>query len=213
MRGLRQAVGAFACVVSLLAATAGHSAEPEQFFASVFLDNKKIGQFHVRVSRAQAGEIEELRARASVTMLGINLYEFTNDLTQTWRDGELQQLQGVADDNGKKYNLQLTRQATQYSGSVNTKPVTLPIKAFPNSIWHYGIVNQSLLFNEVDLQLLKVSTTVGPDTVEFNKQKIPAQRATIKGDFTATVWFDQGKEFVMAELQLSGRKVVVKRDP
>ena len=45
MRGLRQAVGAFACVVSLLAATAGHTAEPEQFFASVFLDKKKIGQF------------------------------------------------------------------------------------------------------------------------------------------------------------------------
>jgi Family of unknown function (DUF6134) len=213
MRGLRRAVGAFACVVCLLAAITGHTAEPEQFFASVFLDKKKIGQFHVRVSRAETGEIEELRARASVTMLGINLYEFTNDLTQTWRDGELQQLQGVADDNGKKYDLRLKRQSTQYSGSVNSKTVTLPIEAFPNSIWHYGIVEQSLLFNEVDLQLLKVSTTVKPDTIEFNKQKIPAQRATIKGDLTATVWFDQGKEFVMAELQLSGRKVVVKRDP
>jgi hypothetical protein len=181
MRGLRRAVGAFACVVSLLAATTGHTAEPEQFFASVFLDKKKIGQLHVRVSRAETGEIEELRARASVTMLGINLYEFTNDLTQTWRDGELQQLQGVADDNGKKYDLRLKRQSTQYSGSVNSKMVTLPIEAFPNSIWHYGIVDQSLLFNEVDLQLLKVSTTIRPDTVEFNKQKIPAQRATIKG--------------------------------
>jgi hypothetical protein len=213
MRRLRKIVTSFACVVCVLAAATGYGAEPEQFFASVFLDKKKIGQFHVRVSRAETGEIEELRARASVSMLGIHLYDFTHDITQTWRDGELQQLQGVADDNGKKYNLQLTRQAAQYSGSVNGKPVTLPVEAFPNSIWHYGIVDHSLLFNEVDLQLLKVSTTVKPDTVEFNKQKIQAERATIKGDFTATVWFDQDKEFVMAELQLSGRKVLVQRDP
>ena len=213
MRGLRQAIGAFACVVCLLAAASGHTAEPEQFFASVFLDKKKIGQFHVRVNRAATGEIEELRARASVSMLGVRLYEFTHDLTQTWRDGELQTLQGQADDNGTKYNLQLTRGSSAYSGTVNGKAVTLPIEAFPNSIWHYGIIDHSLLFNEVDLKPLKVTTTTKADTVDFNNRKISAQRATIKGDFTATVWFDQDKNFVMAELQLSGRKVVVKRDP
>jgi hypothetical protein len=212
MRGSRLAGSLLLCIVCSLAVP-GHAAEPEQFFASVFLDKKKIGQFHIRLSRAATGEIEELRARASVSMLGIKLYEFTHDLTQTWRDGELQQLQGLADDNGTKYDLQLTRQATDYAGAVNRKPVTLPIEAFPNSIWHYGIVDHSLLFNEVDLQLLKVTTAHGTDTVEFDKKKVPAERVTIKGDFTATVWFDQDKDFLMAELQLAGRKVAVKRDP
>ena len=213
MRGLVLAGGLLLCVVSGPGVVTSRAAEPEQFFASVFLDKKKIGQFHVRVSRAESGEIEELRARASVSMLGIKLYEFTHDLTQTWRDGELQQLQGLADDNGTKYDLQLTRQASDYSGAVNDKPVTLPIQAFPNSIWHYGIVDHSLLFNEVDLQLLKVTTAHATDTVEFDKKKIPAERVTIKGDFTATVWFDQDKDFLMAELQLAGRKVSIRRDP
>ena len=213
MRGLRQWGSLLVCMACVVAGTAAYSAEPEQFFASVFLDKKKIGQFHVRVSRAETGEIEELRARASVSMLGIRLYEFTHDLTQTWQDGELQHLQGVADDNGTKYNLQLTREASDYSGSVNDKPVTLPGEAFPNSIWHYGIVDHSLLFNEVDLKPLKVTTARQADTIEFDKNKIPTDRVTIKGDFDATVWFDQDKDFVMAELTLAGRKVVVKRDP
>ena len=168
MRGWRLAAGLLLVVAFGLGAV-GEAAEPEQFFASVFLDKKKIGQFHVRVSRAETGEIEELRARASVSMLKIKLYEFTQDLTQTWRAGELQKLQGMADDNGTKYELQLTRKTQDYSGEVNKKPVTLPIEAFPNSIWHYGIVNHSILFNEVDLKLLKVSTTQGDDTVEFDK--------------------------------------------
>jgi Family of unknown function (DUF6134) len=199
------------CVIGLAGVV--EAAEPEQFFASVMLDKKKIGQFHVRVSRAETGEIEELRARASVSVLGVRLYEFTHDLTQTWRGGELQQLYGVADDNGTKYDLRLTRNVNAYAGAVNSKPVTLPIAAFPNSIWHYGIVDHSLLFNEVDLQLLKVTTTHGPDTVEYNKKKIPTERVTIKGDFAATVWFDQDRNFIMAEMKIAGRKVALKRDP
>ena len=212
MRGSRLAAGLLLGIALGLGAPS-EAAEPEQFFASVFLDKKKIGQFHVRISRAESGEIEELRARASVSVLGINLYEFTHDLTQTWRHGELQQLHGVADDNGTKYDLQLTRQASDYSGAVNGKPVTLPIEAFPNSIWHYGIVDHSLLFNEVDLKLLKVVTAQSSDTVELGKTKVAADRVAITGDFAATVWFDQDRNFVMAELPIAGRKVLVKRDP
>ena len=212
MRGLRLAGGLILAVVCGFAA-AGHAADPEQFFASVYLDKKKIGQFHVRISRAETGEIEELRARASVSMLGVRLYEFTHDLTQTWRAGELQALQGVADDNGTKYDLQLAREAKNYTGKVNNKAVTLPLEAFPNSIWHYGIVDHALLFNEVDLKLLKVTTTQGNDTVEVDRKKIPSQKVTIKGEFAATVWFDQDRNFVMAELPIAGRKVAVRRDP
>jgi Family of unknown function (DUF6134) len=212
MRGLWLA-GSLILAVVCGFAPAGQAAQPEQFFASVLLDKKKIGQFHVRISRAETGEVEELRARASVSMLGVKLYDFTHDLTQTWRAGELQALQGVADDNGTKYNLQLTREAKNYSGKVNNKPVTLPIEAFPNSIWHYGIVDHALLFNEVDLKLLKVTTTLGNDAVEVDRKKIPAQKVTIKGEFAATVWFDQDRNFVMAELPIAGRKVVVRRDP
>jgi hypothetical protein len=64
-------------LLGIAAAGAGHAAEPEQFFASIFWDKKKIGQVHIRVTRGETGEIEELRARASVSMLGIKLYEFT----------------------------------------------------------------------------------------------------------------------------------------
>jgi hypothetical protein len=212
MQGSRLAGGLLLGVVCGFAA-AGHAADPEQFFASVFLDKKKIGQFHVRISRAETGEIEHLRARASVSMLGIHLYEFTHDLTQTWRNGELQRLQGRADDNGTVYNLELARQTSGYAGSVNGKAVTLPVEAFPDSIWHYGIVDHDLLFNEVDLELLHVTTTHGADTIEFDNQKIPAERVTISGDFAASAWFDQNKNFVMAELKMAGRKIVMKRDP
>ena len=148
----------------------------------------------MRISRAETGEIEEPRARASVSMLGIQLYEFTHDLTQTWRAGELQKLFGNADDNGTKYDLRLTRGATDYSGAVNGKPVTLPIEAFPNSIWNYGIVDHSLLFNEVDLKLLQVTTTKGSGLTA----RFPSPQAHQPGplswarDLATAVWLPRG---------------------
>jgi hypothetical protein len=96
---------------------------------------------------------------------------------------------------------------------VNGKAVTLPAEAFPNSIWHYGIVDHDMLFNEVDLKLLHVTTAHRAETIEFNRKKIPVERVTITGDFSATTCFDQNKNFVMAELKIGGRTVAIKRDP
>jgi hypothetical protein len=42
---------------------------------------------------------------------------------------------------------------------------------------------------------------------------MPADRVTIKGDFAATVWFGKDRNFLMAELPIAGRTVLVKRDP
>jgi hypothetical protein len=71
--GAVQAGFAVAGLLFLGLLPAAHSAEPEQCFTSIFWDDKKIGQVHVRLIRGETGEIEELRARASVSMLGIDL--------------------------------------------------------------------------------------------------------------------------------------------
>jgi hypothetical protein len=190
-----------------------HAAQPEQYFASIFLGKQKIGQVEVRFTRGETGEIENLRARASLSILGLNLYEFTHDMEQTWRDGQLQNMHGHADDNGKIYEVQVTRQASDYLGTVNDKTIKLPPEAFPNSIWHYGITDHALLFNQVDLRLMHVTVAKADETIKLHGNQIATQRVTFSGDFVATVWFDRAKDFVMAEYEVEGRKVKVTRDP
>jgi hypothetical protein len=197
-----------------------HAAGPEQYFASIFLGKQKIGQVEVRFTRGETGEIENLRARASLSILGLNLYEFTHDMEQTWRDGQLQNMHGRADDNGKIYEVQVTREANDYLGTVNDKTTKLPLEAFPNSIWHYGITDHALLFNQVDLRLMHVTLAKADEMIKLHGKmiklhgnKIATQRVTFSGDFVATVWFDSTKDFVMAEYEVEGRKVKVTRDP
>jgi hypothetical protein len=88
-----------------------------------------------------------------VSTRGVNLYELTQDLTQTWKSGELQKMQGHAGDNGKTYAVSVERGASEYRGVVNDKARTLPIEAFSNTLWHYGTVRHRLLFKQTDLDL------------------------------------------------------------
>jgi hypothetical protein len=191
---------------------AGHAAEPEQFFASILWDKKKIGQVHIRLTRGATGEIEELRARASVSMLGINLYEFTQDLNQTWEKGELRKMNGHADDNGTKYTVSVDRDPSEYKGTVNGKARTVPIEAFPNTLWHYGIVDHSLLFKQTDLDLLHVKVVQAKETIKLHGKSIATRRATFSGDFDAVVWFDEAENFVQGQYEMNGRKIRVERD-
>jgi uncharacterized protein DUF6134 len=212
MRRATLAIGLALCLLIEALPSVAHSAEPEQYFASIFLDNKKIGQVQVRFTRGETGEIEDLRVRASLSLLRVSLYEFAHDLQQTWRDGQLQKMQGRADDNGKIYDARVNREASDYSGSVNGKATKLPLEAFPSSIWHHGIVDHPLLFSEMDLRLMRVAIAEADETIELHGNNIVTKRFTFSGDFVATVWFDNARDFVMAEYEVEGRKVKVTRD-
>jgi Family of unknown function (DUF6134) len=199
-------------LLSLAPASAGHAADPEQFFASIFWDKKKIGQVHIRLSRGETGEVEELRARASVSMLGINLYEFTQDLHQTWIDGDLKTMRGDANENGTKYQVDLKRDATQYKGTLNGKAVTLPLDAYPNTLWHYAIVDHTLLFKQTDLELMNVKVVEARENIKLHGKSLPTKRATFSGGFDAVIWFDENDTFVQGQYEMNGRKIRVERD-
>lgn len=189
------------------------ASEPEQFFASIFYNDKKIGIFHVRVSRGDDDEIEEIRARASVSVLGIKLYEFTQDVTHTWKNGEFEGLSGTVDNNGTTYDTELQRTGTGLDGSVNGKSVSLPADAFPNSLWHYGVIDHMPLFDQTTLKVLDVSVAVSDDTTAYDGQQIATTKAVFTGDFKVTVWFDQDQSFIKGVMDLDGRTLNVARDP
>ena len=80
-----------AAVLALLlgGSSTAAASEDDHYFASIHLDDDKIGQVHYTVQYDDQGEIEELKTRASVSVLGIEVFHFTQHLHEVWRDGEL----------------------------------------------------------------------------------------------------------------------------
>ncbi len=184
----------------------------ENHFATITLDGKKIGQVHYTLSYDEQGELESLKTSASYSVLGFEVYHFAQDLNEAWKTGQLQSMDGYTNDDGDKYQVELKRTAESYDGVLNDKKLTLPHNAFPNSVWHYAITEQSLLFNLTDLRLMKVAVARRPEKVKIDKKSFDAERFDFTGDWQASLWFDQDKQLLKLEYKVDGRKVLVTLD-
>jgi Family of unknown function (DUF6134) len=200
-------------VFAVLLMAQGTRAADQNHFASIYLDGKKIGQVQYTVRTDDQGAVEELKTRSSLSILGFQVYYFTQDLHEVWKSGELQSMQGNTDDHRTIFKSSLERNPTEYDGVLNGKTLTLPHDAFPTSVWHYAITQRALLFDLKDLRLMKVKVTKTEDPVASGGRPIPASRFDFSGDWQASIWFDQNKQFLKMHYSVEGQKIVVTIDP
>ncbi len=203
------------CLTVLAVLVVSHvaGAADQNHFASIHLNEKKIGSVHYTLRLNEKGMVEELRTRSSVSILGIKLHYFTQDLHEVWKDEEPKSIQGYTDDHGKIYELSLQRNVKEYDVVLNGKRLTLPHDAFPTSVWHYKITQKSLLFDLKDLRLMKVKISESKDVVSIGERSIPASRFDFSGEWKIAVWYDQNKQLLKIKYKIRGRDVVVTMDP
>ena len=200
-------------VLAVLVISQSASAADENHFASIYLDGKKIGQIHYMLRTNDKGMVEELKTRSSLSVLGFQVYHFTQDLHEVWNTGELQNMLGETDDHNKIYKSSLKRNPKEYDAVLNGKTLTLPHDAFPTSVWHYEIIHKSLLFDLKDFRLMKVRVSKSEDSVSVGGRSIPANRFDFTGEWQTSIWFDQNKQLLKMHYKVEGREIVVTMDP
>lgn len=193
-------------------ATAHAAGRAENRFGSIYIDGRKAGQIHYTIEYGDTGDVETLKTRASLSILGAKLFNFEQNVHEEWRRGELHQFRGRTDDDGKIYEASLDRGQAMYSGTLNGKPVELPDRAFPASVWHYAIVDRPLLFDLKVFKLMNVKTSRSEETLTIATRKIAAQRFDFSGDWTATAWFDAKRELVQFRHFVDRHEVIVRLD-
>ena len=200
-------------VLAVLIISHGVALGQQDHFASIYLGGKKIGQVHYTLRHDEKGLVEELKTRSSVSIFGIKVHYFTQHLHEVWKDGELQSMRGHTDDHGKVYESVLERNPKEYDVVLNGKNLTLPHDAFPTSVWHYKITQKSLLFDLMDLRLMKVKVSESEDSVSVDGKSIPASRFDFSGEWRASIWFDKNKQLLKMKYKVEGREVVVAMHP
>ena len=148
-----------------------------------------------------------------MSVLGIKIYSFSQSLHEQWSQGELQKLTGTTDDNGKKLEVALTRRAKDYEGESNGKTLTFPHDAFPRSPWHYEITKHQQLIDLTDLHLQNVKIEPKTEQITLRGKTLSAERFEFTGDWVATLWYDEKKQFLKANFTDGGNEVTVEMDP
>src|SRR5215510_6810325 len=102
------------------------AARTENRFGSIRIDGKKAGQIHYTIEYGESGDVETLRTRASLSILGVKLFNFDQNLHEEWHRGELRHLRACTDDYGKIVDAAPTRGSAVFHGTLNGKPIELP---------------------------------------------------------------------------------------
>jgi hypothetical protein len=134
----------------------------ESHFASIDLDDGEIGPVHHIVTHDDAGEIEELETRASVSILGFEALNFTQHPQETWQDGELQTLSGH---NHDVYESSLEHDGESHTAVLSGQSMVVPREAFPMSLWHDRITEPSQLLDLKDFHLMRVEAAESEETI------------------------------------------------
>ena len=184
----------------------------ENNFASIYLNDDKIGQVHFVVRNGASGEVDRVTVHASVSVFGIQVADYLQTLHEDWRGAQIQRLSARSSNGDDTTLVEVTRAAAGLQGSVNGQPVSLPATAFPASPWHFAITQQNVLFAPTDLQLMNVQVASTPDQVMIAGQTVAATRYDFTGDWTASVWFDAQTRLVQAQFDVNGHTVQIRAD-
>ena len=183
--------------VAALAVAGAYAAVPEgEHKARIYVDDDRAGTASfVREVNGDA-KVDEVVSRVAVDFLGFEVFEFTQNLRQRWRDGELQSLYGYTDDDGDIYEANLLRQNGALVGTLNGEPVELPAEAFPTSVWHYEVTERPILFDVKDLEIRHVKVERSEEELVIDGRPIPTERFDFVEGWNATVWYDDQQRLV-----------------
>ena len=200
-------------IIPIFSAGTAKAELSKNHFASILLSGKKIGQVHYTAKHDDEGTLQELKTRASLSILGLEVYHHTLHTHEFWEADEMKRLWGNANEDGTAYEMDVTRRSDDYVGTLNKQMIKLPANSFPTAVWHYAITEHTQLFSIPELRLLNVKVKKSPDTVMLGNKKVPAEKFVFSGDWKATIWFDHDKQFLKWQYKVKGRRVVVLLDP
>jgi hypothetical protein len=158
----------------------------------ILRNGERVGE-HRYIFVAQGNSLTVVsRATATVTLFGLPVYRFTQQVREVWHDGRLTALDADTDDNGER--ARVTARATTHGLTVEG-PLGRAIaaaSAVPTTYWNVGTVRGAQLIDTRDGEVMNRSVT----PLAWERITAPggittsAQRYRISGRTPCDVWYD-----------------------
>lgn len=202
--------------MSPMAASATEDTYPSVANYAVTRNGQTIGRHTLTFQQQGPLRIVSIDSRASVRMLGITAYRYTHQGREVWNGEQLQSLQAVTDDNGRRSTVRAERRdgrlaveraapgtvtmvaaSTQGVEQLDANRASMPADIMPTSQWKMRQVRQSKLLNTQDGTLIQVQVkSLGRENVRTGTSTVPATRYAYSGGLQMNQWFDDRGRWV-----------------
>jgi hypothetical protein len=175
----------------------------------VLRKGEPFGTHAVRFEESADGS---LVARTTVSLkagLGpVTLYRYQLDATEKWIDGELVELKGAVNDDGKKRSVSAKRvgNAIEVKGSDYTGKA--PESILPASHWNYVQTATQQLLSTEDGEILDVKVTkTGRERIKAGGKTIEANRYRLDSALDVDLWYDDQGRWVKLAFEARGQEI------
>ncbi len=199
-------------LVLLGAAGPARAAETERREFAIHVDNKPAGQYVMTITK-QDGGAESMAVQASVRVrVLIKTYTYTYQGAEQWKDNRLLGMQSSTNDDGTRYDLQVTQEGSALRLRVNGQEKLISADSWPTSFWRLPAAR----FHNQDVPLLDADT--GKE-MNGHLHYVGVQQLTVGGQvqncyhFRVTggpspveVWYDGAQRLVRQDLTVDGHR-------
>lgn len=147
--------------------------------------------------------------RINVTLLGINVYDFTQRIEEKWAQGQLMELRSVTNDDGNHRNVRLARNGERLIGTYDGKERDLPGYLIPTTLWNSAAVGHSAVLDTVRGRERETRVQdAGMEQLQLPIGLVQARHYIFTGEFEREVWYDESGVLVAGQLEAKDGSVI-----
>ena len=169
----------------------------------VLRDGSKVGE-HRLVFEPEEGDTLKVSVETamSVKIAFVTVFRYEHKRVERWRDGTLESLAGMTNDDGKEYEISIVRKEGHYSRTVNgaEEEIDGPVKV--DSLWSKDRLTAGKLFSAASDGVYRVrSDLLGWETIEVRGAKVEAEHYKLTGEIDRDLWYGPGGELLKVQYE------------
>jgi hypothetical protein len=164
---------------------------PDPVVFDVLRDGNKIGEHRLVFEREEETLKVSVETDMTVKFAFLTVFRYEHKRVERWRDGELESLAGMTNDDGQQYEISIVRREGHYSRTVNGAEEEISGPVTVDSLWSKQRVTAGKLFSAASDKVYRVrSDTMGTETIEAKGGEMQAEHIKLTGELDRDLWYD-----------------------
>ncbi len=174
----------------------------ESMVFDVLRDGDKIGEHRLDFERLDDTLKVSVATDMEVSFAFFTLFHYEHKRVERWRDGELESLAGMTNDDGEEFEISIVRKAGFYSRTVNGTEEELKGPLAVDSLWSKDrLAAGKLLSPARDASYRVRSDQLGWETIEAKGAAIQAEHVKLTGEVDRDLWYGPSGELLKVKYE------------
>ncbi len=170
----------------------------------IYRKNKRIGTHTMKIEESANTLTVSFESSITVTMLKVPVYRFRYQSTETWVDGQLNEVDSSTTENGDTTTTKLRQSDGKSNISGPAGEAVVPVLNYASNHWNPGVLESTRIFNTItgEADVVTIAEDGSAQLEGISDGTITYKRYRYSGELELVSWYDLDGRWV--GMQFSG---------